>query len=217
MLSHLTEFCICKSKKTRYICSAKMNERVPLPLSIGKLLGHIFGLFLCPYINNYGCHIHVTFSSTERHVHSFSQTGYDSRFFCLNAKTNVTMKNFLKGMLRAMNEQPPFQAIDLDEEKASREEVREQYAPSQVKNHADNAKRNAEFWDMVHVNLGHAHVQAVEAIMHGSANPFLCEAYSKTLNFCNLITQEDMLKRAQEKYGTENFFEIFKQLPTIGL
>ena len=129
------------------------------------------------------------------------------------------MKKFLKGMLRAMNEQPPFQAIDLDEEKASREEVREQSAPSQVKNHADNAKRNAEFWDMVHINLGHAHMAAGKALMRPCTHlqAAQCEAFEKAINFCELIIDEKALKKAQEKYRTENFFEIFKQLPAIGL
>lgn len=125
------------------------------------------------------------------------------------------MKNFLKGLLRTINEQPPFQAIDLDEKSTLREDVAKQ--SSQVSNQADNTERNAQFWDMVHRNLGYANLHAGEAMMDGSANLYFYEAFAKALNFCNLIVQEDMLKRAQEKYGTENFYEIFKQLPTIGV
>ena len=70
------------------------SKRLRFPCEHRLLLGHPFGLFLCPYINSFGCHFLWTFCSTERNVLSLATYGSDSRFFChINAKTQNDMSN----------------------------------------------------------------------------------------------------------------------------
>lgn len=79
----------------------------------------------------------------------------------------------------------------------------------------DKAKRNAEFWDMVHLNAGHAHLAAGNMWMKscGMSEAADRAAYSKALNFMQLIIGTNgELERAKEKFHTDDMFQIFRNL-----
>lgn len=79
----------------------------------------------------------------------------------------------------------------------------------------DKAKRNAEFWDMVHLNAGNAHLAAgnMWAKSCGMLEAADRAAYSKALNFMQLIIGTNgELERAKEKFHTDDMFQIFRNL-----
>lgn len=56
------------------------------------MLGHTFGLFLCPYINNYGCHIRVLFALRSECFEFLAKRDMTAVFLSKRQKLKVTMK-----------------------------------------------------------------------------------------------------------------------------
>ena len=79
----------------------------------------------------------------------------------------------------------------------------------------DEAKRNADFWNMTHGRMGEAHLAAGKMWMKscGMMEAADREAFSKALNFMRLIIGTDgEMERAKEKFHTDDMFQIFRML-----
>lgn len=79
----------------------------------------------------------------------------------------------------------------------------------------DEAKRNADFWNMVHGRAGDAHLAAGKTWMVPCSGLTAIDrvAFSKALNYLQLIIGTNgELNRAKEKFHTDDMFQIFRML-----
>lgn len=99
-------------------------------------------------------------------------------------------------------------------------EAQTRKAPVQSKKtNPDDAKRNADFWNMVHVNSAHAFLSYGDAYMR-SCTEFEAidrDEFGNALAFLKLVigTNGEM-EKAKEKYHTDNMFQIFRTIRQKG-
>ena len=127
-------------------------------------------------------------------------------------------KSFFSRIFGTRNKQP-------QERKELREETQESETPKTHAPCVDEVKRNADFWNMVHSNMGKAHLDAGNTIMAsmGHAMPnattfpktliaLHLDAFQNAVKFAQMLTKEGKYEAMAKKYGTDNLFELFVQM-----